>query len=115
MKQQKIILYPRRVQVADLNPSFFPEPSCCPARCREFAIIWSMLIRVESYSGYKADERPKALVMGDKRLEVKEVIDRWYGTDHDYFKVSAEDNCVYIIRHNRLKDEWELVMMERAV
>ncbi|MBI5492900.1 MAG: hypothetical protein HY893_08215 [Deltaproteobacteria bacterium] len=73
-----------------------------------------MLIKVESYSGYKADERPKALVMGDKRLEIKEVIDRWYGADHDYFKVMAEDGFVYIIRHDRFRDEWELVMMERA-
>lgn len=73
-----------------------------------------MLIKVESYSGYKADERPKALVLGDKRLEIKEVIDRWYGTDHDYFKVSAEDGFVYIIRHDRPGDEWELVMMEKA-
>ncbi len=73
-----------------------------------------MLIKVESYSGYKANEKPTALVIGKKRLEIKEVIDRWYGTDHDYFKVSAEGGFVYIIRYDKFRDEWELVMMEKA-
>ncbi len=72
-----------------------------------------MIISVEAYSGYKANERPKALVIRDKRLEVKEVLDRWYGEEHDYFKVRAEDGFIYIIRYDRFKDEWELVMMEK--
>lgn len=73
-----------------------------------------MRIQVKTYSGYKGAERPVAFNIGDKVLEVKEVIDRWYGEDHEYFKLRADDGYVYIIRYNRNQDEWELTMMEKG-
>lgn len=72
-----------------------------------------MLIKVEAYSGYKANERPKSLIIMNKALKIIEILDRWYGEDHDYFKVKAEDDFTYIIRYDRQGDVWELVMMER--
>lgn len=71
-------------------------------------------IKVEAYSGYKADERPVSFTIGDKVFRVKEVLDRWSGEDHDYFKLMAGDGYVYIIRYDRDEDEWEMVMMEKA-
>lgn len=73
-----------------------------------------MLIKVEAYSGYRADERPRAFTIGDKTVSVEEVLDRWYGEDHEYFKLKAGDGCTYIIRHDRSKDVWGLVMMEKG-
>lgn len=71
-----------------------------------------MIITVESYSGYKANEKPLAINLDKKRLKVEEVLDRWYGEDYEYFKLKAEDDCIYIIRYDRINDLWELTMME---
>lgn len=72
-----------------------------------------MDIKVECYSGYKAQERPVRIISAGKDLSVEEVLDRWYGEDHDYFKVRAEDGNIYILKYSREDDKWELTMFER--
>lgn len=67
---------------------------------------------VETYSGYKADERPVAFRLGERRIAAREILDRWEGEDHAYFKLTDEDGTVYIIRQDRSSDSWELVLME---
>lgn len=72
-------------------------------------------IEVAAYSGYKANERPLHFTLGANRLGVVEVLDRWYGEEHDYFKVLADDGKVYLIRWHRLPDLWFLVkILEKA-
>ncbi len=71
-----------------------------------------MRIKVKAYSGYKAEERPISFTLGEKELRVEDLLDRWYGEDHEYFKLRRDDGCIYIIRYNRGEDFWELVMME---
>lgn len=71
-----------------------------------------IIIKVETYSGYKADERPLSFSIGERVFRIDEILDRWYGEDHEYFKLRAEDMATYIIRHDMKADEWELVMME---
>ncbi|MDH3974671.1 MAG: hypothetical protein OEV42_10380 [Deltaproteobacteria bacterium] len=71
-----------------------------------------MIIAVEAYSGHKANERPLAIRLDEKRLEVVDILDRWYGEDHEYFKIKAEDGCLYIIRYDRINDLWELTLTE---
>jgi hypothetical protein len=66
-------------------------------------------IDVEAYSGYKANERPLFLLLEKRKLRVVEIIDRWYGMEHDYFKIMAEDGRVYLLRWHRLLDLWFLV------
>ena len=63
-------------------------------------------IEVVAYSGYKANERPLYLVLDEQRLEVKDTLDTWYGVEHDYFKVLAEDGKVYLIKWHRSLDLW---------
>jgi hypothetical protein len=67
-----------------------------------------MDLKVDSYSGYRGDETPQRLEIDGKRVEVVEVIDRWFGEDHRYFKVRGEDGVVYLIRHDEPRDRWEL-------
>ena len=50
-----------------------------------------VIIKVEAYSGYRADERPKTFTIGEKVLKVESVLDRWYGEDHDYFKGASKN------------------------
>jgi len=72
-------------------------------------------IEVVAYSGYKANERPLYFVLEQKKLAVLDVLDRWYGVEHDDFKVLAEDGKVYLIRWHRLLDLWFVVkIMERT-
>lgn len=73
-----------------------------------------ILLRVETYSGYKADERPVAFTLKERTFRVEKVLDRWYGADHAYFKVLADDGITYTIRHDLERNEWEMVMMEQA-
>lgn len=69
-------------------------------------------LSVETYSGYAADERPVAFQLGERRVAVREIVDRWYGEDHTYFKLTGEDGALYILRQDRGRDGWELIRME---
>jgi hypothetical protein len=73
-------------------------------------------LQVESYSGYKANERPTLFFLKDRRVGIVDIIDRWYGIDHDFFKVLADDGRVYLLKWQRFTDEWFLIkVVERVV
>jgi len=65
-------------------------------------------IQVSCYSGYKADERPIQFTFRGRKLTVLELLDRWYGPDHSYFKVVAHDNRIYLIRYDHDDDLWTM-------
>jgi hypothetical protein len=67
-----------------------------------------LVIRVECYSGSRANERPTSFWIGDEKRVVEDIIDRWAGEDHDYFKLVADDQKVYLIRYDRRADFWAL-------
>ena len=52
--------------------------------------------------------------MGDRRLEVCEIRDRWTGPDYRYFKVAASDGDTYVLRHDERADEWSLGAFRRG-
>jgi hypothetical protein len=66
-------------------------------------------IKVEAYSGFKADERPRCFTFGGRTLEVKEIVGRWYSEDREYFKLRVDDTKLYTIRYDRDADEWEMI------
>ena len=66
-------------------------------------------IKVNAYAGYKVNERPLSFVLEQQKLEVRKVLDRWLGQDHDYFKVLADDGRVYLLKWHRSLDIWFLV------
>jgi hypothetical protein len=66
-------------------------------------------LRVECYSGRKADERPVRFQLDERDYLVEEVLDQWYGPDETFFKVRADDGNLYILRHRHDgADEWSL-------
>jgi hypothetical protein len=67
-----------------------------------------MIVQVESYSGFKADERPLRFRLGERWLAVEEVVDRWYDPDAIYFRVRAEDGSLYVLKHAEQEDVWTL-------
>jgi hypothetical protein len=79
----------------------------------------SLHLKVNCYSGYKADERPLRFSFGDtpgaQVFEVKEVLDQWYGIGYQCFKVLADDGNLYILRHQQAEDHWRLDSFRRCV
>lgn len=78
---------------------------------------WLELIQVECYSGYRANETPRAFIWKGKRYGIVEIRDRWYESGisrrsirFDYYKVLVEDGGEYIIRYNGLFDKWALMV-----
>lgn len=68
-----------------------------------------MNIKVETHSGYKADEYPKKFWMEEKVFEIMDIEDRWYSPECSYFKVFADDGKTYILRQNLEHSQWEIV------
>jgi hypothetical protein len=74
-----------------------------------------MRLKVECYAGYKASERPLRFTPqtpGARTLEVKEVLDQWYGPKYECFRVRADDGNLYILRHSA-SDVWTLDSFRR--
>jgi hypothetical protein len=76
-------------------------------------------VHVECYSGYKANERPKAFTVGGCRREVAEILDRWCegGIEPgrpavDYFKVRTAGGRVFLLRYVSLFDAWSVCTEE---
>jgi hypothetical protein len=57
-------------------------------------------LRVECYSGGRADERPLRF----------QIADQWYGPEDLFFKVRASDGNLYILRRRGMgpEPEWTL-------
>lgn len=66
-------------------------------------------IRVDCYAGYRGEETPRRLTVGKRRINVVTVLDRWLAPDHRYFKLIADDDGLYIIRHDPHQDLWQMV------
>lgn len=71
-----------------------------------------LTINVECCADYQGEETPRRFFMGANAVEIEEVIDRWIAPDHRYFKVRAGENDIYLLRHDELKDRWELTLFQ---
>jgi len=67
-----------------------------------------MQVRIISYSGFKAEERPLRFVLNGREYGVREVEDRWYSPESIYFRVVASDGNRYVLRHDEAADTWTL-------
>ena len=68
-----------------------------------------MRIHVDAYAGHTANERPLRFTLGDRTIVVADILDRWYGERERYFRVSADDGDVYVLKYSEADDAWELV------
>jgi hypothetical protein len=69
-------------------------------------------IRVECYGGYRGEQEPRRFWLGERPIAVAEILDRWLSPEHRYFKVRADDDGTYILRHDTRADRWELTMFQ---
>lgn len=63
---------------------------------------------VHCHAGYRGEERPLAFTLGGRRLEVRDIQDRWYSPGAVYFRVLADDGNLYLLRHDEDAGEWSL-------
>ena len=66
------------------------------------------IVHVECYAGYKGDERPVRMQIGDEMLEVAELEDRWYSPGATYFRVQLANGERYVVRREDAQDVWTL-------
>ncbi len=71
-------------------------------------------IRVECYAGYRGEETPRRLHLGEQSVDLVEVLDRWLSPEHRYFKCKGADDAIYILRHDDSTDRWELTLYDRS-
>jgi|HubBroStandDraft_6_1064221.scaffolds.fasta_scaffold64037_2 hypothetical protein len=76
--------------------------------------VAEQLVRVECYSGYKAEERPVRILFERDTLEIVEIEDRWYSPGATYFRVLAGSGDRYVLRHDDAQDVWSLTAFRRA-
>jgi len=70
-----------------------------------------MKLHVQCYAGRTGDERPVRFRTDHREYLVEEIIDQWYGPEHIFFKVRADDSNFYILRRctSVPEGEWELI------
>ncbi len=69
-------------------------------------------VRVVCYSGYRGEETPRRFYLGNRLIEIVEVLDRWLAPEHRYFKLRTAGGDLYILRHDSQADSWELTLFE---
>jgi hypothetical protein len=74
--------------------------------------LWSasMIVRVECVRSDHGEPVPTRLFIGERTIELAELLDRWPGSDHTYLKLRAEDGATFILRHDFVGGTWELTM-----
>jgi hypothetical protein len=78
------------------------------------SLVGDLLLRVECYAGYKGDERPNRVLIGDQTIEVRAVEDRWYSPGSTYFRVLMITGERYVLRHGDAQDLWTLEAFRAA-
>ena len=69
-------------------------------------------IKVECYAGHRGEETPVRFYIGNRCIEVLDVLDRWLDPSRRYFKVKGDDGGIYILRHSTEEDAWEMTMFD---
>jgi hypothetical protein len=69
-----------------------------------------LTVTVECYAGHRGEQTPRALILGDRRIAVVEVVDAWLAPDYRYFKLRGDDGNTYLVRHDERSNSWELTM-----
>lgn len=71
-------------------------------------------VKVECYSGFRADERPLRILFASQTLQVTEVEDRWYSPGATFFRVLTSNGERYVLRREDAQDVWTLTAFRPA-
>ena len=79
-----------------------------PRAAKERVRLAEKTVHVECYAGYKGDERPVKLQIGNDMVEVANVEDRWYSPGATYFRVLLANGERYVVRREDAQHVWTL-------
>ena len=78
------------------------------AKQRQSGILTTRRFVYGCYAGYRGEQEPLAFWLGERRLAVRAVVDRWFAPTQRWFKVDANDGSTYVLRHDEASGDWEL-------
>jgi hypothetical protein len=70
-------------------------------------------ITVLANPGEQGVPEPSAFFLGERRIDVLEVLDRWLAPDYGYFKLLTTDG-IYILRHDDHEQCWALTLYKQS-
>ena len=70
-------------------------------------------ITVLSRRGEQGTPEPSAFFLGERRIDVVEVLDRWLAPDHGYFKLLTTEG-IFILRHDDAENRWMLTLYKQS-
>ncbi len=73
-----------------------------------------MILQVDTRPGLHGEREPCAFMLGGRRVETLQIVDRWLAERHSYFKIASSDGDIYILRRDSPLDRWELTLFEAA-
>jgi hypothetical protein len=66
-----------------------------------------MLVKVNAYSGYKANERPVDFTINNITIRIVEILDRWEEPGKDCFKIKGDNGKIYYLYWVKKEDIWQ--------
>ncbi len=72
------------------------------------------VVDVACHAGYRGEETPRRFRLGERQVEIAEVVDSWRAPDHRYVKGQDRQGDLYILRHDVAADRWELIWFRRS-
>lgn len=72
-----------------------------------------MDIRVEYQAGRAGEPEPAIVWFGSRRVPVRDIVDRWYGSSHGWWKLETDDGP-YVLRRDEATGAWELAAVPRV-
>lgn len=66
-------------------------------------------LRVDCYAGYRGEETPRRFWLGERKIEVTEVVARWQEPGGRYFSVRGDDGVTYVLCHDETSAGWKVI------
>ena len=67
-----------------------------------------LVVEVQCHAGYRGEETPRRFRLGERQVEIADVVDRWLAPEHRYFKVRDTQGDLYILRNDVASYHWAL-------
>ncbi len=81
-----------------------------PQRMPHAAFLPDVQVETEPVADPWGEPAPRRFRLGGQMVEVAELLDRWPGADHLYVKLRGSDDATYILRQDRTRGGWSLVL-----
>lgn len=66
-------------------------------------------LRVESFSGFKAEERPLRFFVDQRKVEIISIDKSWVTPEGKYFHVLGDDGYLYVLEYKEADESWNLL------